>query len=188
MKRAVVALIALVMVTAVFAGCMGGESKGGGGEQKTEGKVMKGSLETTTGWIDSSGEGIDRPAKGSISVSIPDQNIIRIKFTVSFSDSDAEHNDDDETPDDVTASAEGDNASTEPQSGKTPTTFTFEVPGGNITLQEGEYLGQNWEINVDAMCHGTKTRDWIVIYWYQPDEGIAYTLDVEYDYVTFEEE
>jgi hypothetical protein len=180
--RKLVLVIAVIIVMAAFAGCLGGEAE----KKKSNTPVLvpkNAKSPTQSGWIDDDG---NEHASAPITVGLNDTNIVHVKFTIRVDDSDPAHSDSDEgsNPDDVTVTISSGN-DTEKKGGPTPfsATIEFNAPGGT---EAPEYLDQSWTVQIDADLGGGKPMYFFgLIVWI--DQGIAYTVDCEYSYMALEE-
>lgn len=180
--RKMVLLIIMIVISAAFAGCLGGEAEEK--KAKTPQLVQKhGKNPTLSGWIDHDG---NQHASGSIGVNLNDTNIVSVKFTIKVEDSDADHSETDQgsDPDQVTITISSGNT-TEKKSGPTPFSTTVDVaaPGGAETPQ---YLDSGWTVQIDADLGGGKPVYFFGFIVYV-DQGVAYTIDAEYSYMAAEE-
>jgi hypothetical protein len=180
--RKLVLVIAVVIVMAAFAGCLGGEA-----EKKKENPpvlVPKNvQSPSQSGWIDNDG---NDHASAPITFALNDTNIVNVKFTIKVDDSDQANSETDEgsNPDDVIVSISSGN-DTEKKSGPTPlsATIEFTAPGGT---EAPEYLDQSWTVQIDAELNGGKPI-FLGFVWVYVDQGVAYKVDCEYTYMALEE-
>jgi len=186
---------AIIIVTMLFITCfcfMGCSDDGGGGSKKPD-QVSE--TISTSGWIQSGDQSeresdkIYHIADGNIPLDINATQIVEISFTIRFEDYDDEHSGTDgNSPEDeveVTIRA-GDISET--ASGTTPVVINIQPTGGggNNTTQENGHLPLDWEISVHARCACEITYPSIprpsAFNLYIADQGVAYTLDVDYIY------
>ncbi len=174
-----VLLIAVTVIMAALAGCLGDEG-GSEGEEAPELVQKHGTIEPQSGWIDDDGNG--NSANGQYTVNLNNTNIIIVTISVVIEDSDAEHQETDQgsDPDEVTVTVSGGNETNELR-GTTPfrREFEFKAKAGP---EGGDYLAQSWTITIDAALGGGKPAYFFgFIVW--EDQGVAYTIEGEYTYM-----
>jgi hypothetical protein len=177
-------IIALILIMASLAGCLGGE-----GDDDTKPPVLvqkKGTIPQQSGWIENGG---NEHAHGEFTININDTNVIHIKITVRVEDSNPENQETDEgsDPDDVTVTINADNTSEE-QNGMTPFSreWKFSAPQSMEDDEEPVYLSQSVGIVIDAELGGGKPM-FLFGFIIYIDQGIQYTIEGEYTYMAVEE-
>jgi hypothetical protein len=187
-----VILIVILLVAIAFAGCLGS-----GEENKKEEPpklVQKhGTMLQMSGWAESNwADTNEQPwlADIDIGLTLNHTNIIQVKFKMRIEDSDSAHTETDQgsDPDDVTATANGGNVTSDVARGTTPATLNIEVKA-TATSGETDYLSQSWVVHLHADCNGGKQYKIgpIPIPGMQyKDQGVAWTLDGEYTYMAEE--
>jgi hypothetical protein len=180
--RKLVLLIAVIIILAAFAGCLGGEA----GEKKDKEILLvqkTGKIAPLSGWIDEDG---NEHASQSFEVVLNDTNIVTAKFSIKVDDSNPENSetDDGSAPDEITVTVSSGNSS-EKKSGPTPysTMVEFKAPGGTEAPQ---YLDSRWTVQIEADLGGGKPMFIFgrIVYI---DQGVAYTINAEYTYMAAEE-
>lgn len=188
MRKVIVVLIAAVVIASVFTGCIGnsGDSGGGSGNNTKKEGVKKTGKTTFKGWADSDKSGYESPAKLSTSLQINDSNLVKITFNIKVEDDDETHGDENSDADTVDkGEIKSGNFSAKLQKGDTPYSASISFPSSNQTLKEGEFLPQAWDLSIDATCRGEITYDLILIYFYTTDEGFAWNVEAQYEYIDY---
>lgn len=176
-----VLLIATILVMGALAGCLGGEAENKK-DKAPELTMKRGTIETQEGWLQAS----DEVVSAAITLNLNDTNIVSVTIKISIEDSNAENAQTDQgsDPDDVTVTISGGNETTE-QQGVTPFSFNADFRAAGGDGEDAVYLGQSWNIQVNADCNGGKPVYFFGFIVYL-DQGVAYTLEGEYSYMAEE--
>jgi len=193
--KAVGAMVCLLILVAAAAGCSGDAKEEGGGTKAPEYEQVTGTLPIQEGWIESNWETDDGShAEGSVTLAIPDDNIIGIEVKVTVEDSDAEHTESDEgsDPDTIEVTVTSGSQSAKGKS-PTPSTISVSLPErGNATGFDDEsgnatFLDGNVMINLEGMTEGGKPYYYgplevFTVYVYK-DQGFYYKIECSYTYL-----
>lgn len=184
-KKLVLVIIIIILLAAATAGCSGEEKKK---SKKTSYEKVTGNYPQETGWLDSdmgdTPQHVDSTIMLDLNVS---EKISEITIMASFQDSDSAHSESDEgsDPDDVTITlTDGTNVS-QPAIGTTPCNLEVVLNG---TGEDDSHMSGVWELHVQAECGAGKPytlvpRPGMISLLQYKDQGIAYSLQINYKYL-----
>ena len=146
---------------------------GDDGSDEVSGNLVNVSMPQRSGWLESESPEHQEP------VAIPESTVVEITFRIHVEDSDEEHAETDEgsDPDIIKASATDNAEQSQQDTATTPgdMTFTFKAP-------EATYLAQNWTVKIWGQEFGGGKPAYFFGFIVWVDQGVAWTLDVEYVY------
>lgn len=180
--RKLVLVIAVIIVMAAFAGCLGGDE---GKKKSNEPEMVEASGTTgTEGSVETLAQGPPETVVETVEIIIPDGNVTSVAISIKVSD-----DDDGTNPDQVSGTVEGSGGVGEYNatlpSGPTPYVATV-----NFKAQEDLSLPNNWIISLSVDCYSSdsQTLGILPIWVGTADNGFSYNVTFTYKYLKAIEE
>ncbi|UCE36903.1 MAG: hypothetical protein JSW00_15580 [Thermoplasmata archaeon] len=200
-----IVLIVVLMLTAVFAGCVSEDIEPENGNSKeTEDQPDADEVPDDTDEVPDEGDGNESEppetdgaeaegttgAEGTVEalaqaspetvtetleLHIPEDKITGVDFVIRVEDGDEETN-----PDEVSGSIDSTDGYTEPlPKGQTPYSKTIA-----IKPPKGQYLPEDWIITLEVVCHASDDQWPGPLMWVgSPDNGFSYNVSATYKYL-----
>jgi hypothetical protein len=174
--RKLVLVIAVIIVMAAFAGCLGGDADK---KKSNEPELMEASGTTgSEGSVETLAQASPETASETVEIIIPDGNVTSVAISIKVSD-----DDDGTNPDQVSGTVEGSggvgNYNATLPNGPTPYTATVNFKAG-----EEQSLPNNWIISLSVECHASQDNWPGPIMWVgTADNGFSYNVTFTYKYL-----
>lgn len=163
--------IVLIVIGASIAGCLGGDSEGGGEPQYE--------VKSTGMQLANNEQGLAQASP----VQLPTQTQFNLEFdnviklTVNITVEDGDLDTDPDQVGEITLDGGENNTATVP-GGNTPVTQSI-----TIEAEEGSYLSMNWTVSFIVTINGSPDQWPGPIIWRGiPDRGYSYVMDISYDF------